>query len=107
MARDYHPLDTRYKGPSTAYTGTAKRMPKGVGASVAAGPWDATSAPPPPRPPAPPPIPKHPRRQPRTGLRILLGIIIVIVIVGLNMQAMRSYSSLITDVETQMNAMEL
>jgi hypothetical protein len=25
MAKDYHPIDVRYKGPSTAYRGSAKR----------------------------------------------------------------------------------
>lgn len=107
MARDYHPLDSRYKGPSTAYTGTGRPIDAVAAAPnpVQANPWT-----PPPARNAPPPLPT-PRAQParsgRTGLRILLGIIVVILIVGSNFYATRSYSSLMTDVEAQMNALEL
>lgn len=109
MAKNYHPLDTRYKGPSTAYTGSAKR--KDVGAPVTpapqpqASPWGKPAQK---LQHAPPPLPPLPRQQTpkprRSGMRILFGLLVVIIVVGINIYATRSTTSLIHQIETEMNA---
>ena len=102
---DYHPLDTRYKGPSTAYRGSKKTaFEKADIGQKAAQPFDKPSVPPTNQPPkagpwgngGPPPVPptlaqkliaETPPPQPNTrrrggsGRRVLFGFIVVITVV--------------------------
>ena len=124
MAKDFHPLDVRYRGPSTAYTGkplrerTAKEArqkttfdaPPSVPSS---GPWDRTAPPPvPPEPEAPIPLPAVRPRQRHSVLRVGLILGVLALFVGINIYAAREHSLLVQDIEdvlrpmTTMNAFD-
>lgn len=120
MAQKYHPLDVRYKGPSTAYRGKPKdlsrveetilRDDRTVTGRKAAEVWAKPAPPAPPDPAmatAPPPLPLMPTAAPprrNSGLRVLIGAVILVTIVGANVYVARQYNGLITDVEGTLNA---
>ena len=118
MAQKYHPLDTRYTGPATAYTG--KRAARQVAAAAPpplpsspamtalphataeASPWGKARK----RPAVLPPLPvAAPRRN--STLRVLVGIAVFVAIAGGLVAAMRSQSLLIHDIENSMRTISV
>lgn len=118
---DYHPLDTRYKGPSTAYRGSghgksmqgpapvAPPMPDQQGQSD--GPWRTSPKTPPPLPlpgqtattarhptSTPPPVPK-PARSRAPHRRVLFGALALIIFVLVNSYVSRSLGIMSIDVK--------
>lgn len=121
MAKQYHPLDVRYKGPSTAYTGSksqvskqarfeqpaARPAPKAATPPPppASGPWDAGVAP---RPDGPPPMPRArpvPKRR-RARARVFLALAVMAVIVAGNLFAARQYQMFTFEVGERLNGLD-
>lgn len=121
---DYHPLDTRYTGPSTAYRGSAKKREPAPKAkpvipskrqsapAMNDGPWGKG---PPPLPvpgqkATPPPIPVSaqipPIKRRNAGRRVLFGAIILIAIVLLNAYLTRSVGLTVKDLEDSLRQMD-
>ena len=123
---DYHPLDVRYKGPSTAYRGSAAKkantpmdddLPAVKDSHVPAppplpgeqGPWGAMKAPARETPamPAPPPLPApRPKSSGRAGRRVFFGLAFLILIVVLNMYLSRGVGLMTLDVEDAINSLD-
>ncbi len=132
MAKKLHPLDVRYKGPSTAFTGKSRATRTGPADPVArsderlvpatppppplpntsptapvASPW-GTLDPPPPHPALPPlPVPKRKPKSRRSVIRVLIGLAIMGLIVGGNIIATRGYNGALFDLQTEINAVDL
>lgn len=110
MARKLHPLDVRYKGPSTAFTGKPRRQRDAEPASVRT-PWGESAAPPPPpdaHKPPPRPIlgarPLPPPSASRSGpiRRLMIWAAAIVLIVLANGWLTRSFGVLsITPVPMQ------
>ena len=127
---DYHPLDVRYKGPSTAYRGSAAKkadapdlpkrtkhkpppIPKTTTAPQPAmpakpGPWGGTASPTmpmPEEPSGPPPLPMPPPRPAKrrnAGRRVFFVLAVLIAVVVFNNVLSRSTGLMTIDVNDLM-----